>query len=174
VVAFTLALGSLGLGATDANCQPKDGANQKERRAKVQKRVQEVRAIKLAETLELDEATQKKLDDALEQYDVKIFDEQFKLTRKMRRMRRGLKRGEGTDKEVDKLISEIIGHRRQLDALRIKQFEAGAKHLKPRERAQLLLFLPQFEKQVKKAIRNARGKNKGERKGRRGRRENRR
>ena len=135
---------------------------------KVLEKLHVVRSIKLAEALELDEETQRTLEDHLKSYDKKMFEAEQAFRGSMRRLRKALRKG-GSDDALNALSDEVLERRRVLNNLRIERMTAAGKNLTGQQRARLLIFMPNFEKRVRKSLRKmTRGKVNGEGPERRG------
>jgi hypothetical protein len=132
---------------------PEDPKLEEAEARKLLERLQVMRAWKLSEVLSLDEATGQKLFKALGEHDARIFDTQ----RKLRGAERGLVgalKADAPEAKVKALMDEVITHKKELDRLKVEQFEKAGALLPVKQRAKLLLFLPRFEKEVRRYLRD--------------------
>jgi hypothetical protein len=126
-----------------------------EQRKRFLERLRVMRAWKLTEVLKLEEAAGAKLFAALSRYDDRILEAEVSLREAERALRQGLRRGAG-EGELRAMTDEVVKQKRAVDALRLEQFEQAGASLDARRRAELLLFLPRFDKEVRRALRQER------------------
>lgn len=114
-----------------------------------------LRSLKMAELLELDDATRAKVDAELARYDKRIVEAHRDMRRKAKQLRRGIKRG-ASDADLARLTEEVIALRERVEDLKRAQHRDASKHLNVRQRAMLLLFLPEFDRKARRALRKQR------------------
>ncbi len=176
-VAALAGLSILGVGigvplVSMAQGEPHHGPERKEleqQQRKIIDRIRVMRALKLTEVLELDEATGAKLFKVLADHDEKVFAHQRTLKRSERTLKRALRNDEN-NKVLEGYIEAVIKNKRALDDVRVDQIEAASKVLPPKKRARFLFFMPKFEREVRKVLKDFRKQNRGAhpRKGRKG------
>ncbi len=155
----------MGLGAVTAFvCHPAAAQSQEEPRGKKKptaeerkanlNKLQTARAIKLKEHLALSDQELERVDQALRRFDTQLFEEMEAHRKTRRKLKQAIRRGD-SDKELQRLLDQIVAQRRRLDTLRMDQFEAAAKPLSVRQRIELFQFLPQFERKARRHMRKA-------------------
>lgn len=131
-------------------------------RRKIMERIRVVRAIKLTETLDLDDATGKKLFAILDSYDERLVEGHKTVRQAQRKLRRGMRSG-ASDAQIEAGLDAVIDARKRLDALRYERFDAASAVLSPRQRVKLMKALPKLEREIRRRVRDAQ---RGERGGR--------
>ena len=114
-----------------------------------------MRALILAEELELDEATASKLAPVLNRFD----DEMAKLLTERLRLRDELRAAHdaGDDKRLDTLIERLVANQDARWDTERKRFADLRRLLTPRQAARLLDVLPEIDRRIMKGLREARG-----------------
>ncbi len=151
-------------GATVEPASKRDKTNHRKRpeaserkREKVRERIRAMRAWKLTEALDLDEAGAAKLFPVLGRYDERfeaLVQENAAIHRQMR-----LSLEAGRTAELNALIDRAVAMRARLWKLEEERFAAVRKVLSPERAATLLVVLPEIDRrihrQVVKAMRRA-------------------
>ncbi|RMG13437.1 MAG: hypothetical protein D6729_15030 [Deltaproteobacteria bacterium] len=165
VPAFVLLLSSLFL-AAPLRAQPLEEMPP-ERRKEMMERMRTMRAVALANRLDLDEKAALRLNGIMKHYD----DERSKVHERLRRHLATLReaaRAEAPDAQrVDAAIAAILEGMEDLDRLRREEAQALLRDLDPKRRAKLLLFLHEFPKELRRHLRRAREQKQGRRQRRR-------
>jgi hypothetical protein len=130
------------------------------KRAKLKKKIRTMRAIVLAEELDLDEDTAAKLFPILNKYD----DEFAKLAKESLDIRAKIDAANdsGDDDDLDDLVDDLMDNQRARWDLDEDRFKAVRKVLTPKQAARILVVLPEIDRKilqgVKKAIAGKTGK----------------
>ncbi len=125
-----------------------------ERREKARQRVKAMRAMILADELELDEATSARLAPVLDRFDdelIKLLAERVKL--------RGELRGAhdaGDDRRIGELIDKLVANQDARWDSERRRFAEVRRLLSPRQAARLLDVLPEIDRRIMKALRDRR------------------
>ena len=138
----------------DVVAQPQPGAP-KARREKARQRIRAMRALILAEELDLDEATAGKLAPVLNRFD----DEMAKLLTDRLRLRDELRAAHDAadDKRLDTIIERLVANQDARWDTERKRFADLRRLLTPRQAARLLDVLPEIDRRIMKGLREARG-----------------
>ena len=125
------------------------------KREKIRTRIRALRAWKLTEALDLDEATAAKLFPLISDFDEKI----EKVTKQNQVMKRKLKKAmDDQDAEViEALIEEAVAHQRSLWDLQEQRFQAVRKVLTSEQAAKIFVVLPEIDRKIHREIRRAMG-----------------
>ena len=115
-----------------------------------------MRAWRLTEALELDEEVALQLFTALDDFDARMAPLQMVLEESARELRELLDGGSGTDAEIEALLTGIMDSHLRLEQLRIELIESSGTFLSPRQQAGLMLFLPDFDRQIREMVRETR------------------
>lgn len=146
-IALVITLG-LGLAATapDAVAQPRA-----EKREKAKQRIRIMRALILAEELQLDEATAGKLAPILNRFD----DEIGKLLQERGALRDELRAASdaGDERRMDKAIDKLVANQDARWDTERRRFADLRKLLTPRQTARLLDVLPEIDRRIMKGLR---------------------
>lgn len=136
----------------DLVAQPQAGAP-RARREKARQRIRAMRALILAEELELDEATAGKLAPVLNRFD----DEMAKLLADRLRLRDELRAAHdaGDDKRLDTIIEQLVANQDARWDTERKRFADLRRLLSPRQAARLLDVLPEIDRRIMKGLREA-------------------
>jgi Spy/CpxP family protein refolding chaperone len=133
------------------------------KRAKVRQRIRALRAWRLTEALDLDEATAGKLFPILSRYDNKlsiISQEGSKLRRELRKL---VRKG-GTGSQFDKLIDKLVAQQKKMWKLQERRFADVRKVLTPEQAAKIMVLLPEIDRRIQQQIRQAMRKARKDRK----------
>lgn len=145
IFGFGLGLGLAGT-APDAAAQPRA-----DKREKAKQRIRVMRALILAEELELDEATAGKLAPVLNRFD----DEIAKLLRERAALRAELRDAADANDErrMDKAIDKLVANQDARWDTERRRFADLRRLLTPRQTARLLDVLPEIDRRIMKGLR---------------------
>ena len=132
------------------------GEPPKERRAEMMERMRTMRAVALANRLDLDEATALRLNGIMKRYDEAREALHRRIRAQMKILREASKSPNPDEKTVDAAIEAVLGAMKELDALRLAEARELVAGLDPARRARLLLFLHEFPKEVRRQMRRHR------------------
>lgn len=163
-LSLTVALLACGARSTPAQAQPakqpaaapaaKARPGIEAKRARLRQRIRALRAWRLTEALELDEATAARLFPILSRYD----DRMVKAARQGRALRRQLrqavKKG-APDAQMSALVDRVVAQQTAMWKLQAERFQAVRKVLSPRQAATILVVLPQIDRAIERQIRAA-------------------
>lgn len=123
----------------------------KDRREKLKSRIRAMRAMILADELDLDEATATRLAPVLNRFD----DELAKLLADRVRLRGELRSAEsaGNDEQMNKLLDALVGNQDARWELERRRFAEVRKVLTPRQSARLVDVLPDLDRRILKGLR---------------------
>jgi hypothetical protein len=124
----------------------------------LQERIRIMRAWRLTEVLDLDEATAVQLFEHLDHYDTLLQPEQVRLNELGQRLRVLLEEGSGTDAEVAELVTQITETYLRVEQLNVERVREAGSFLDPRQQAALMLFLPEFDREIRQMVRQARSR----------------
>jgi hypothetical protein len=146
LVRFLLAIALLTAVSSVASAQPRA-----EKREKVKQKIRVMRAIILAEELQLDEATAGKLAPILNRFD----DEIAKLLQDRLAQRAELREAEakGDDARMNKAIDKLVANQDARWDTERRRFVDLRKLLSPRQTARLLDVLPEIDRRIMKGLR---------------------
>ncbi|RMH41120.1 MAG: periplasmic heavy metal sensor [Deltaproteobacteria bacterium] len=137
-----------------------------EQRAKVRQRVRALRAWKLTEALNLDEATAAKLFPVLDSFDDKFVEAMREGAELRGRLRKAIEGGGRVDDAaVNRIVDAMLANQRRIWELNEQRFAAVRKVLSPVQAAKALVVLPQVDHAIRRHMREALERH---RKGRRG------
>lgn len=119
------------------------------KRAKLKKKIRRMRAIVLAEELDLDEDTAAKLFPILNKYD----DEFAKLAKEAIDLRKAAETAD--DDDLDELIDDLVANQRARWDLDQDRFAAVRKVLTARQAARILVVLPEIDRKILQGARKA-------------------
>ena len=134
----------------------------KEAAERVERQTRLMRVVGLAEELELEESQALKMADTMRQFDERrrpLLEQVQESARVLRQAARG---DASTQSQVDQAVQRVFDARTQLTALDREMYQALAKDLPPRKRAQLAIFMARhdgkmkMEKMLRKADREGR------------------
>ena len=111
-----------------------------------------MRAWRLTEHLELDEATAVSLFARLDAHDEQVIPVRQALEQAARELRRMLRDDSGTDAEVDTLMNQIMDAHVEIERSRVELVRGTGDILTARQQASLMLFLPEFDREVRRMI----------------------
>lgn len=164
-IAATLAVsGLMAQGPIEPPQQPSSDSEETTRpaRERVEERVRIMRAWRLTEILSLDEGTALALFELLDTYDQEVLPTQAALGQHARSLRQMLSDGSGSDAEITELTNSIMESHLRMEQAKIDLIESSASVLDPRQQAILMLFLPEFDREVRQAARELRRGRRGE------------
>lgn len=124
----------------------------------LQERIRIMRAWRLTEVLDLDEVTAVQLFEHLDHYDTLLQPEQVRLNELGQRLRVLLEEGSGTDAEVAELVTQITETYLRIEQLNVERVREAGRFLDPRQQATLMLFLPEFDREIRQMVRQARSR----------------
>lgn len=124
----------------------------------LQERIRIMRAWRLTEVLDLDEVTAVQLFEHLDHYDTLIQPEQVRLNELGQRLRVLLEEGTGTDAEVAELVTQITETYLRIEQLNVERVREAGAFLDPRQQAALMLFLPEFDREIRQMVRQVRSR----------------
>ena len=127
-----------------------------ETRERVEERIRIMRAWRLTEALELEEDVALQLFTLLDDFDTRMAPEQAALGESGQQLRSMLDEGSGTDEEIAALLAGIMETHLRLEQLRIDLIASSGAFLSPRQQAALMLFLPDFDRQIREMVRDTR------------------
>ncbi len=134
-------------------------------RERVEERVRIMRAWRLTEVLSLDQDTAVELFELLDTYDQEVLPTQALLGLNARQLRQMLSDGSGSDEEITELTNTIMQSHLRMEQAKIDLIESSSSVLDPRQQAILMLFLPEFDREVRQAARELRRGRRGDRPG---------
>lgn len=120
------------------------------KRAKLKKKIRTMRAIVLAEELDLDEDTAAKLFPILNKYD----DEFAKLAKEAGELRDQID-ATTDDAALDDLVDDLVANQRARWSLDEDRFKACRKVLSARQAAKILVVLPEIDRKILQGARKA-------------------
>ena len=127
-----------------------------ETRERVEERIRIMRAWRLTEALELEEGVALRLFALLDEFDAQVAPEQARLEENAQQLREMLSSGSGTDAEIAALLTRIMETHLRLENLRVDLIVSSGTFLSPRQQAALMLFLPDFDRQIRDMVRETR------------------
>lgn len=127
-----------------------------ETRERVEERIRIMRAWRLTEALELEEDVALQLFALLDDFDARMAPEQAALGENGQQLRSMLHDGSGADEEIATVLASIMETHLRLEQLRIDLIESSGAILSPRQQAALMLFLPDFDRQIREMVRETR------------------
>jgi Spy/CpxP family protein refolding chaperone len=137
---------------------PKDKAAKRE---KVREKIKQMRAARLIELLDLDDATANKLFAVIDQYDDLILPLRKKVGEARRELKRMIDSGTLDDAVVNRLVDTIFAARAEIQKLESQRLADVRKILTPRQVALVVVYLPEIdrliEQEIRKALRGKRG-----------------
>lgn len=141
------------------NDDPARAQQKAAKRAKVMERIRALRAWKLTEALDLDEATAARLFPILNRYDAE-FATAMRESRKLRRQIRKMSRAGGakvtTSAEDDRrLLDRLVASQRKLWDLQEARFRDVRKVLTAKQAATIFVVLPELDRRIHKQVRRA-------------------
>lgn len=131
-------------------------------RERVAERIRIMRAWRLTEVLELDQDTALELFALLDTHDALIRPEEAQLEQNARNLRQLLSAGDGDDEELSELTRAITQGHLRIEQLRVELINDSAGFLDPRQQAALMLFIPDFDREVRSMIRETRRQRRGQ------------
>jgi len=133
-----------------AHAQPRRDAGDK--REQIKRRIRDLRAYALIDKLQLDPAMQQKVFPILDRYD----DDTARLvSRRVEAVRRLASIGTASPREIDRAIDEAIVVQKAFRDLEDHRLAELRRVLSPRQTAQLLVVLPEFERRIQNQLRKA-------------------
>jgi hypothetical protein len=136
--------------------EPGTPEEQAARRQRMQERLRVMRAWRLTEAIEMDEVTAVQLFELLDHYDELVAGEQQQLDEVTAALRLNLEGGGGTDEEITTQVESIMQIHMDIEQLRVDLVRDSAVFLNARQRAALMVFLPEFDADVRNMIREVR------------------
>ena len=127
-----------------------------EGREQVQERIRVMRAWRLTEVLELDDQTGIALFELLDELDSTLEPQQNQMRELGQELRTHLSEGSGSDEEIANLVEELMNTHLGIEQLRVETIQSAAEILTPRQQATLMLFLPEFDREVRQMVREVR------------------
>jgi Spy/CpxP family protein refolding chaperone len=153
-VALVLALAATSLALPElASAQPKPAAAGK--RAKVLEKIRAVRAARIIEVLNLDEATATRLFAVLDRFDDQILGLKREAAQGRRELRILLDAGKLDEAAATKQIDRILAARTQIAKVEEQRSAEVRKVLTVRQYAALVIALPEIERDIEMRIRRA-------------------
>ncbi|MBN1946398.1 MAG: hypothetical protein JW797_12030 [Bradymonadales bacterium] len=134
-----------------------------QQREQIRQRLRILRAWRLTEMIEMPENTAIQLFDLLDEYDLQMEALQAQLEDRGNQLRTYLEQATGSPQEIAQLVDEIMSLHLQIEQARVALVQHSAAILEPRQRAALMLFIPQFEGEVQQMFREVRRGRRGER-----------
>jgi Spy/CpxP family protein refolding chaperone len=125
------------------------------KRARVIEKIRALRAARIVEVLNLDEATATKLFAVLNRYDDQIFPLKAQVGQTRRELRALIDAGKLDDATGNKLIDKILAARMQIAKLEDQRSAEVRKLLTVRQFATLVVALPEIERDIERQIRQA-------------------
>ncbi len=150
VLALALALGVAVPASVDtAEAQPRP--EKREKREKAKQRIRIMRALILAEELQLDETTAGKLAPILNRFD----DEIGKLLQERAALRAELRAASdaGDERRMDRAIDKLVANQDARWDTERRRFADLRRLLAPRQTARLLDILPEIDRRIMKGLR---------------------
>ena len=132
------------------------------KRAKVMERVRAVRAARIVEVLDLDEAGAGRLFTVLGKYDDLILPLKVEVGQARREIKQLIDSGKWDDAAAGKLIERILAARAQIARLEEQRSAEVRKVLTTRQFAILVVELPEIERDIERQIRKAAGRRGGD------------
>lgn len=129
-----------------------------QRREEIQRRVRTMRAISLANHLDLDEREALRLNHLMTEYDGRRHALREQIRGHMRILRNAADEPNPDGPSVDSAIDAVLQGRQQMETLHQEEARALMKNLNARQRARLALFLKKFPEEVRKAMKRHREK----------------
>ena len=125
------------------------------KRAQVLERIRTVRAARIVEILNLDQATATKLFAVLDRFDDQILPLKMELGQTRRELRKVIDAATFDEAAAVKLIDRLTAARAQIAKLEDQRAAEVRKVLTVKQYATLVVALPEVERQIEKAIRKA-------------------
>ena len=124
-------------------------------RESVAERIRVLRAWRLTEELDLDESTGVQLFASLDTYDEQLEEVQQQLEQSAQTLNQLLESG-GTDEEISDAIESILTAHLSIEQARVDLIRNSGEYLDPTQQALLMLFLPEFDREIRNMIREVR------------------
>lgn len=124
-------------------------------RESVADRIRVLRAWRLTEELELDETTGVQLFASLDTYDEQLQEGQQQLEESAQALNQ-LLQGGGTDEEISQATESILTSHLAIEQARVDLIRNSGEYLNPTQQAMLMLFLPEFDREIRNMIREVR------------------
>jgi Spy/CpxP family protein refolding chaperone len=138
------------------SAQAPDGAPSLEaKRTKVRQRIRALRAWRLTEALDLDEATAARLFPILNRYDEKLAAVLKDGARLRRELRALIKAQSASASATNALVDRMVKQQREQWTLEERRFGEVRAVLTPMQAAQLLVVLPQIDRSIHREISQA-------------------
>ncbi len=115
-----------------------------------------MRAVALANRLDLDEATALRLNGIMKRYDEEREALHQRIRSKMKVLRKAAQSDAPDEKTIDEAVDSVLEAMKELDALRLAEARELLAGLDPARRAKLLVFLHEFPKEVRRHLRRNR------------------
>ena len=155
-IALVLAISVLAVpGLAAAQGQPRKAAAVAGKRAKVVEKIRAVRAARLIEVLNLDEASATRLFAAINRFDDQILPLKQEIGQARRELRGFIDAGKLDDATGNRLVEKIFAARSQINKLEEQRFAEVRKVLSVRQFATLVVALPEIERDIERQIRKA-------------------
>jgi hypothetical protein len=132
-----------------------DAADVANKRARLRKRIRTMRAWKLSEALELDEATAARLFPILNRHDDKLAALAAENRKLRRQIREALASGAG-DEQLEALTDAMIAKQQALWTAQRERFAAVRKVLNAKQAARIFIVLPQIDRAIQRQLQRAR------------------
>jgi Spy/CpxP family protein refolding chaperone len=158
-VALVLALGAPSLALPQvASAQPAAGKAQKPvpagKRARVLEKIRAVRAARIIQALDLDEASATRLFAVLDRYDDRILVLKREIARLRGQLRGLLDAGKLDEAAAKSTLDRMLAARAEIAKIESERAVEVRKVLSVRQFAQLVLVLPEIERDLEMRIRN--------------------
>jgi Spy/CpxP family protein refolding chaperone len=138
-----------------AQGRPGKGAAMAGKRAEVLEKIRAVRAARIVEVLNLDEATATRLFAILNRYDDQILPLKQEIGQSRRELRALMASGKLDDATGNRLVDKIFADRAQIARLEDQRNAEVRKMLPVRQFATLVVALPEIEREIEHQIRKA-------------------
>ncbi|MCA9563758.1 MAG: hypothetical protein KC561_09730 [Myxococcales bacterium] len=127
-----------------------------EQREALRERIRVMRAWRLTETLELSEEDGLPLFDRLDTYDETVQPLQARLEELGRELRDALQSETASDEDIAALTDEIMTTHLLIEEARVDAIRGTGDILSSRQQALLMLFLPEFDREIRENARQVR------------------
>jgi len=130
---------------------PGKGKSQQEKQ-EIRQKIRTMRAIALANQLELDEGKALKVNALLAEFDEKRMQMHESLRGRFLRIKRASEEVSPDSAALDQDLEKLFELQRDMMLLQRQEFDSIAKLLDPRQRAKLVVFLQRFPEQVRRVM----------------------
>jgi hypothetical protein len=131
---------------------PQHRARDHEERERAEERIRMLRAWQLTENLDLDTGTATRLFQHLDEHEGRLHPERETLEAAAQQLRQLLENDSPSEDEVNRIADAIMDQHLEIERLRVNMVRETEAFLSPTQRARLMLFLPNFERQVREMI----------------------